>query len=180
VDVRQVAEPLVEVEAIADEELVGNRESDVGDRQVVDEASVGPVEQRDGGDRARRAQGERSRQRVQRETGVDDVLDKQDVLIDDVEVEVLEQPDRRRATGRAAAVSRELDEVDPVDDRERPGKVGEEDEARLEAADQNRVAPRVVRADLGSELDDAGFECISRQVNVADSRVGVRRTFSVG
>ena len=44
VQVGQVAVALVEVEAVADEELVGDGEADVADRQVVDEAAVRAVE----------------------------------------------------------------------------------------------------------------------------------------
>ena len=171
-EVRQVPKPLVEVEAVADEELVGNGEPDVCNGQVVDEAPVGSVEQRYRSDRTRRAQRERARQRMQREAGVDHVLDQQDVLVDDVEVEVLEEPDRRRAARRPPAVPGELDEVDPVDDRKRPGKVGEKDEARLEAADQDRIATGVVRADLRSELENARPELVDRQVDLADPVVG--------
>jgi hypothetical protein len=40
VQVRQVAVALVEVEAVADEELVGDGEADVADGQLVDEAAV--------------------------------------------------------------------------------------------------------------------------------------------
>ena len=49
VQVRQVAIALVQVEAVADEELVRDREADVLDRQVVDEAAVRAVEERDSG-----------------------------------------------------------------------------------------------------------------------------------
>jgi hypothetical protein len=45
VEIRQIPVPLVEVEAVADEELVGNGEADVANRQVVDQAAVGPVEE---------------------------------------------------------------------------------------------------------------------------------------
>ena len=44
--VGQVPVALPELEAVADEELVGDGEADVAHRQVVDEAAVGPVEQR--------------------------------------------------------------------------------------------------------------------------------------
>ena len=60
--VGQVAEALVEVEAVADEELVGDREADVADRQVVDEPPVGPVEQR----RRRQRRGLAERERLER------------------------------------------------------------------------------------------------------------------
>src|ERR1051326_293779 len=52
VEVGQVPVPLVQVEAVADEELVRDRETDVADGEVVHEPAVGAVEQR--GDRERR------------------------------------------------------------------------------------------------------------------------------
>ena len=44
--VGEVPVALAQLEAVADEELVRNGEADVAHRQVVDEAAVGPVEQR--------------------------------------------------------------------------------------------------------------------------------------
>ena len=61
--VGQAAVALVEVEAVADEELVGHGEADVADRQVVDEAAVRAVEQGADGDVGRPAQLERAQTR---------------------------------------------------------------------------------------------------------------------
>jgi hypothetical protein len=111
---------------------------------------------------------------VQRQSRVDHVLDEQDVLPDDVEVEILEQADRARAPRAAATVACQLDEVDPVDDRQGTRQVGEEDEARLEAADQDRLATCVVVADLDAELRDPCSDLGGRQVDLADPTVGRR------
>ena len=54
--VREAPEPSVEVEPIADEEVVGNGEADVAERDVVDEPSIGSVQERAGRDLARPAQ----------------------------------------------------------------------------------------------------------------------------
>src|SRR5687768_7030269 len=48
VQVRERAPALVEAEAVAGEELVGDGEADVVERDVVDEPTVRPVEQRHG------------------------------------------------------------------------------------------------------------------------------------
>jgi hypothetical protein len=113
---------------------------------------------------------------VERQPGVDDILDEQDVLAADVEVEVLEQPDRARPAGPApGAVARQFDEVDPVDDGERAREVGEEDEARLQAADQDRLAARVVLADLVAELSDPRRDLACGQVDLPDPPIGRRR-----
>ena len=79
--VGQLAPPLLEIEAVADEELVRHDEADVADREIVDESAVGAVEQRDGGDLARLAKLERAHEVVQREPGVDDVLDDDHVAV---------------------------------------------------------------------------------------------------
>jgi hypothetical protein len=83
---------VAEVEAVADEELVRHREADVAHRKVVDEPPVGPVEKRDRRERCGTAERERLADEVQRQPGVDDVLDEQDVATLDAQVEVLEQP----------------------------------------------------------------------------------------
>jgi hypothetical protein len=43
---------------------------------------------------------------------------------------------------------------------ERTRQIGEEDEARLQAADQDRFAARVVLADLLTELLDPGCDLV--------------------
>jgi hypothetical protein len=136
VQVGEVPVALAEVEAVADEELVRDREADVTDGKVLDEPPVRPVEEGRRGERAGTPEAQRPDQIVQREAGVDDVVDEQDVAPDDVAVEILEQADAALAARIGAAVAGELDEVDPVDDRGGPREVGEEDEARLERADE--------------------------------------------
>jgi hypothetical protein len=58
-----------------------------------------------------------------------------------------------------------------VHDRQRAREVCQEDEARLERADEDRLAALVVAGDLLAELADAGAELVGRQVDVADSRI---------
>ena len=50
VDIREAPVALVQVEAVAEEELVGDREADVAHGQVVDQPAVGAVEERADGD----------------------------------------------------------------------------------------------------------------------------------
>jgi hypothetical protein len=51
------------------------------------------------------------------------------------------------------------------------GEVGEEDEARLQAPDQDRLAARVVLVDLLAELGNAGGDLVGGQVDLADTPV---------
>ena len=74
-----------------------------------------------------------------------------------------------------AVVARELDEVDLMGDRDRAGEVGDEDEARLQRRDENRLATGVVARDLGAELLDARIQLLGREEDVADA--GVRRFY---
>ena len=92
VQVGQRAPALVEPQPVAGEELVGHREADVVERDVVDEPAVRAVEQRHGREAGGIAQRERLREEVQRQAGVDDVLDDEHVPADDGRVEILEQP----------------------------------------------------------------------------------------
>src|SRR5205807_810975 len=96
-DDRPVLETLqmlcIEVEAVTDEELVGNGEADVTDRELVDEAAVGAVEERRDRERRRRPELERAAEVVEGEPGVDHVLHDDYVPTGDVAVEVLQQAD---------------------------------------------------------------------------------------
>src|SRR5438105_7641362 len=131
VEIREVPMLLLEVEAVAGEELVRDDEADVANGQVVDEATVRTVEKCRGDERMRLAELERLAEKAQRQTGVDDVLDKDHVPALELRVEVLEQADPARpAELRIGAEAGELDEVDRVEDRNRPREVGEEDDRR--------------------------------------------------
>jgi hypothetical protein len=82
-------------------------------------------------------------------------------------IEVLEQPDTR--AGRV--VGGELEEVELVSDRERAREVGDEEEARLERGDEQRVPSLVLERQLASELTYATVELLAREVDLADPRV---------
>ena len=75
----EVAVVLAVVEAVADDELVRDREADVVDRDV-DEAPGRLVEQRADPERAGVLAAQVAEQVVERQARVDDVLDDQDVL----------------------------------------------------------------------------------------------------
>jgi hypothetical protein len=92
----------------------------------------------------------------------------------ELRVEVLEQADSLRGGGlRFGGVARELDEVDAVQDRQRPREVREEDEARLQRADEKRLLAVVVVRDLGAELGDARLDLLRAEIDLPDPRVGV-------
>ena len=109
---------------------------------------------------------------MERQARVDDILDDQDVAPLDRGVEVLEEPDRRAAAGLVGAIARELDEVDVVDDRKCPAEVDEEDDARLQRRDEERLPSCVVLPDLGAELADPRGDLRGGEVDVADALVG--------
>jgi hypothetical protein len=165
VQVRQVAVPLVQIEAVADEELVGDRETDVGDREVLDESSVGTVEEGHGGERLRAPKPQRLAEVVKREPRVDDVLDDHDVASFDLCVQVLQQAD----PGAVFVVRGELEEVELVGDRDRAGEVGAEDEARLQRGDEERGLAGVVEREVCAELADACVDLLAAEVDVADA-----------
>jgi hypothetical protein len=112
---------------------------------------------------------ERPAEVVERQAGVDDVLDEQDVAVGDLRVEILEQADARVAAGVGVrAVAGQLDEVERVEDPDRAREVRDEDEAGLQRRDEERLAPSVVTGDLPAELSDAGRELLPREVDLAD------------
>jgi hypothetical protein len=68
-----------------------------------------------------------------------------------------------------AAVARELDEVERVREPQRAREVGQEDEARLERADEQRqLALRVVPSDLAGELTDPSTDLLGREIDLPD------------
>jgi hypothetical protein len=89
----------------------------------------------------------------------------------DPRVEVLQQPDPGLPAGVGRPVGGELDEVDPVQDRQRTREIGEEDEARLQRRDEQRLAALVVGRDLGAELRDAGCDLVRGDVDLPDAAV---------
>jgi hypothetical protein len=88
----------------------------------------------------------------------------------DLRVEVLEQADAGMAAlVGAGRVARELEEVEPVRDPERPREVGDEDEARLQRRDEQRLAAVVVSYELAAELADARLQLLPREVDLAEA-----------
>jgi hypothetical protein len=88
-------------------------------------------------------------------------------------VKVFEQADAGVAARvRAGRVAGELEEVDAVRDVDGAGEVGEEDEARLERRDQQRLALLVVAGDLPAELADARLQLLPREVDGPQSWLG--------
>jgi hypothetical protein len=118
----------VQVEAVADEELVGRLEPHVTKRQVVAEPAVRAVEERRDREVGGSPERERLHQVVQRQARVDDVLDQDDVPSGDGGLQILEQPDAA-AVLRPRAVARERDEVERMRDSDRAREVAREDEA---------------------------------------------------
>jgi hypothetical protein len=166
VDVPEPAEALADVEAVADVELVRNGEADVPDRQVVDEAAVGPVEERANGDVSRLSEEEGLHHVVEGQPGVDDVLHEHDVPVADREIEILEQPDAR-AAAEASVVACEDEKVQGVRDRQGAREVGSEDERALEDRYEQRLAALVDPGELRSQLGDAGRDLPLGEVDVA-------------
>ena len=164
VQVWQVPVPLVQVEPVPDEELVRDREADVPDREVVDQSAVGPIEERRRGERARLAEAERADEEVERQSCVHNVLDHEHLAVGDPRLQVLEQLD-----AAAAAVGRELEEVQLVRDLERAREIGQKDETRFQRRHENRVRVDVVAGDFRRELADAAADLLPREVDLADA-----------
>jgi hypothetical protein len=169
VQVGEIPVALLHVEAVPHEQLVWNGESYVADGQVVDQPPVGAVEERHGGERGGVAKPERLAQVVQGQAGVDHVLDDEDVAAGNLLVQVLQEADPRVAARiRVGAVGRELDEVEGVRDSDGTRQVRDEDEARLQGRDEERLTAVVVADDVAPELADAVRQLLSREVDLAD------------
>ena len=172
-EVREVAEPFVDVESVPDEELVRDREPDVADGKVVDKPPVGTIEERRDRERGGPPEGQRLHQVVESQTRVDDVLDDHEPTPADIDIEVLQEADPRVASGRrSGSVPRELDELEVVRDRNGAREIGEEDEAALQRGDEERLCAVVVRRDLTPALVDAGADLLRAEIDLADAAVG--------
>jgi hypothetical protein len=90
----------------------------------------------------------------------------------DAHVEVLEKPHLPSAAA-VAVVSSESDEIEVVDDPQRPRKVGDEDDRGLQGGDEDRLEPFVVGGDLRAELLDPSLDLLTREVDLADPLVDV-------
>ena len=72
------------------------------------------------------------------------------------------------AEGRVGAVGRELDELELVEDVQLAREVGQEDDARLQRRDQQRLARAVVVRDLVRQLGDPLRDLLGGEVAIAD------------
>jgi hypothetical protein len=108
---------------------------------------------------------------VHRQAGVDDGVDEDDVPSVDLDVEVLEEADALVVL----AVAGELDEVEGVVDRRRPGQIADERNARLERADEQRLPSGVVVCQLRADLSDAGMDLVGVEEDLADALVVCRQ-----
>src|SRR3954465_177255 len=144
-DVRKVPEPFVEVEAVADDEVGGDREALVADVEL-DLVDARLLQQRDDL-QARRLPGpEVLQQVVERQARVDDVLYDEDVAPLDLVVEVLEDPHDARGMGRRA-VGGDVHEVEHQRQADAPGEIGHQHERALQDADEQELPPAVVLGD---------------------------------
>jgi hypothetical protein len=75
--------------------------------------------------------------------------------------------------GLVAPVAGQLHEVDLVRDRDRPAEIGEEDEARLQQADEQQVAVGVVGRDLRAQFLDARANIVRAEEDVTDAWVAL-------
>lgn len=166
--IRQVAVPLAELEAVADEELVRDREAHIANREVVDEPAVRALEERCDVQRRGIADRQRTHEVVHRQPGVDDRVAEHDVAPLDLGVQVLEEAN---PVARVLAVAGELDEVERVVDRERARQVADERDARLQRPDEERLAAGVVARELGAELADARADLVGVEEDLADALV---------
>jgi hypothetical protein len=89
----------------------------------------------------------------------------------DAHVEVLQQPDLPPAAA-VAVVSRQSDEIEVVNDRQRPSKIGDEDERGFQRGNKDRLEPFVVGGNLRTELLDPSPDLLTREVDVPDSLLG--------
>ncbi len=148
------------VEAVSDDKLVLDLESDVFDLDV-DLAAAGLAQEARGSKRFRLAGAHDVLQIMQRETGIDDIFDDNDVAPLQRCVEVFKQPHLTRGL-RRGAIARDRDEVER--DRTRghgAREVGQEHERALQHGDEvERLAVGIVCVDLCGQLDNPALDLV--------------------
>ncbi len=131
-DVRQVAIPLIQIEAVADDEDVVDGEAQVVDGNF-DFAGRRFVQKCTELDGSGAAKSEEIQDRTQRVAGIDDVFDQQDVASAYRHLDVFANPHLTR--GRAAAVARGLEEIDRYRDLDPFEELHEKEHGSLEDPD---------------------------------------------
>jgi hypothetical protein len=107
---------------------------------------------------------------VHRQPGVDHRVDEQDVAPLDLRVEILQEAD----AVVVLAVARQLEEVERVVDADRAREVADERDARLQGADEQRLALRVIPGDLRADLANPGADLEGVEEDLADAVVVCR------
>ena len=105
---------------------------------------------------------------MQRQPRVDDVLHDHDVATRDRGIEILEQA--HAATG-ALGIAGELDQIDPVHDRQRPREIREEHGARLQRRHEDRLKPLVVGDQEPTQLLHTGGDLLMGEIDLPDLSV---------
>jgi 5-methylthioadenosine/S-adenosylhomocysteine deaminase len=171
-DVRQVPELFRVVEPVPDDEVVVDGEADVLDLHV--HLATGRL-----AEEARRAQHPRIA-RTQNilevgegQTGVDNVLDDEDVLAVERGVEVFREPDFA-GTRSAFRVARDRHEIHRDAAFHVPDQVRHEDEGALEDGDEVKVS-RIVRANLRGHFGHAILELVGADQDAGGALVGHTR-----
>src|SRR3954471_10508015 len=151
-DERQVAVLLRVVQAVADDELVGDVEAEVADVEVhLLDAFL--AQERGDLERGGLASGEVPQQVFERQARVDDVLDDQDVEVAEVVIEVLEDAHDAGGLG-GRAVGRDRHEVELQRQVDVPREIGHHDERALQDTDEEQAPVAVVDRDLRAHLGE--------------------------
>ena len=69
----------------------------------------------------------------------------------------------------AGRIAGQFQEVEPVWDAERPREVGNEDDARLQRGDEQRLSSLVVARELAAELAYTRPQLLAREVDLAEA-----------
>ncbi len=106
----------------------------------------------------------------EREPGVDDVLDDQDVPVGEIEIEILHDAHDTART-RGGSVRRHRHEVELDGQVDRPRQVGHEHERTLQDADEERRVVVVVVRDRFAEVADPLLQLVLVDDDPTDVRV---------
>ena len=170
-EIGQVAVALSHVEPVADHPVRRDGEAHVAQAGPVHGRDRLPGQQRAHLEAGRVAGGQHPAQVGEREPGVHDVLDEQDVAILELDVEVFHDAHDAGGAGRGT-VRGHGHEVDLVVDRDGPDEIAQEHERAFEHGHEERDPAAVVRADGFAQLTDALVQFGGGQQHLARPRLG--------
>ena len=173
-DVAQVAIPLLEVQAAAHHEPVGDLKTSIVHRHL-NNSTCGAVEERADSQRARLASGQRLQQVARGEAGIHDIFHQQNIFVLNGMIQVLGDSHHAWST---VAKARNRQEIDLERNLDGARQSGQKEYRAFQHRDQFQVTTLILRADFRRHFLDALVHLLFGEQDPFDARRSRQRTAS--